>query len=68
MKIISQEVITFQWKGVTQTVLTSIKVNNGNTRTMYEIYSNLQLPGVFIVNFKQILQIALLFSLLTSNN
>ena len=68
MKIISQEVITFQWKGVTQTVLTSIKVNNGNTRTMYEIYSNLQLRGVFIVNFKQILQIALLFSLLTSNN
>ena len=58
-----------------------LKVNNGNTRTMFEICSKLtiktpekyQLPrqwrlsGVFIVNFKHISHIVLVFPLLTLN-
>ena len=53
------------------------KVNNRNTRTIYEICSKLTIKtpqwsqwrhsGAFIVNFKHILHIALLFLLLTLN-
>ena len=53
------------------------KVNNGNTRAMCEVCLNLtlktqewrkwRLSGVFVVNFKQISQIFLVFPLLTLN-
>ena len=54
------------------------KVSNGNTRTVYEICSNLTIKppercrrlrsGVFIVNFEQVLYIVLVFPLLTLIN
>ena len=51
------------------------KINNGNTKTISEIYSKLTINapewlrfGDFIVDFEQILHIPLVFSLLTLNN
>ena len=64
------------WKEKTSTAgIYLFKVNNRNTRTIYEIYSKLTIKtpkwsqwrhsGAFIVNFEHILHIALLFLLLT---
>ena len=54
-----------------------LKVNNGNTRTIYEIYSNVttktpgrhhrRLSGIFIVTFQEISHIVLVFPLLPLN-
>ena len=54
-----------------------LKVNNKNTRTRYEIYSKLTIKTpeerqwrrsvVFIVNFKHISHLALVFLLITVN-
>ena len=54
-----------------------VKVNNRNTRTRCEIYSNLTIktpdrrycrrPGVFIINFEHVSHLVLVFVLLTLN-
>ena len=62
---------------INQTGIYLFKVNNRNTRTMWEIYSRLTIKtpeqsywlrsGVFNVNFEQISHIVLMFLLLTLN-
>ena len=65
------------WKFVLQAFsqAKSFKVNNGNTRKMYEVYSKLNIKtqerrqlrcsGVFVVNFENIPYLFLVFLLLT---
>ena len=57
------------YRGLNPAGMHLLKVNNKNSRTRCEICSKLTIktPGVFMVNFKHISHIVLVFPLLTLN-
>ena len=77
MYYISETIFVLNPKDTKPVNIYFLKVNNGNTRTMCDISSNLTIKtperhqwhssGVFGVNFERISRIVLVFSLLTLN-